>query len=72
MSTAEPATRRPPNLAVIPHERIALRAYEKWCRRGCMHGRDVQDWLEAEEELQGEALRRKLAAPARPYATLDR
>jgi hypothetical protein len=38
----------------IPHERIANRAYEKWCRRGCPHGTHQQDWLEAEAELRTE------------------
>lgn len=41
----------------IPHELIAVRAYSKWAERcqaqGYMvHGRDMQDWLEAEEELR--------------------
>jgi hypothetical protein len=39
----------------IPHEKIAMRAYEKWCKRGRPHGTDKQDWLEAEAELRAEA-----------------
>jgi hypothetical protein len=35
-------------------ERIAMRAYEKWCRRGRSHGHDQQDWLEAEQEIRNE------------------
>jgi hypothetical protein len=38
----------------IPQEKIAQRAYEKWLKRGCTHGRDVQDWTEAEAELRAE------------------
>ncbi len=39
----------------IPQEKIAQRAYEKWMKRGCTHGCDMQDWKEAEAELQAEA-----------------
>lgn len=38
----------------IPHEKIAMRAYEKWLKRGCKHGNHVQDWMEAEAELRTE------------------
>jgi hypothetical protein len=38
----------------VPHEKIAMRAYEKWCKRGRPQGTDKQDWLEAERELQAE------------------
>jgi hypothetical protein len=41
----------------IPHEKIAQRAYEKWCKRGCSHGNDHQDWMEAEAELRSEMSR---------------
>ncbi|MBK9145189.1 MAG: DUF2934 domain-containing protein [Candidatus Melainabacteria bacterium] len=32
-------------------EQIALRAYFIWAQRGCSHGGDVSDWLQAESEL---------------------
>jgi hypothetical protein len=32
---------------------IARRAYELYQRRGGGHGRDVEDWLTAEQELRG-------------------
>lgn len=32
-------------------ERIAERAYDLYRRRGGEHGRDLDDWLEAEREL---------------------
>ena len=38
----------------IPTEKIAMRAYEKWCARGCDHGGDQHDWYEAEQELESE------------------
>jgi hypothetical protein len=38
----------------IPREKIAMRAYEKWCKRGRQHGSDKQDWVDAEKELMAE------------------
>ena len=38
----------------VPREKIAMRAYEKWLKRGCVHGYDHQDWCEAEAELRTE------------------
>lgn len=38
----------------VPHEKIAMRAYDKWCQRGCPPGTNEQDWLEAENELKTE------------------
>jgi hypothetical protein len=35
-------------------EEIARRAYAKFCDRGCVHGRDTEDWLAAEREVLGE------------------
>ena len=46
----------------IPHDKIAMRAYEKWCKRGRPQGTDRQDWLEAEAELRSET--RKGTSPA--------
>jgi hypothetical protein len=48
---AKPAT---PQQFKIPQDKIAKRAYEKWAKRGYGHGRDQQDWLEAEAELRTE------------------
>jgi hypothetical protein len=40
------------NAFKVPHDKIAMRAYEKWCKRGQpMGGNAEQDWLEAEREL---------------------
>lgn len=48
-SASQPAT-----TVKVPHDKIAMRAYDKWCRRGCPHGSAERDWLEAEKELQAE------------------
>ena len=58
--------------SAIPHEKIAHRAYQKWCQRGCRHGAHQQDWLEAEAELRAEigmpgmSTAAAATAPARP------
>lgn len=39
-------------LANVPSlEQIRLRAYELHLEKGCAHGRDLNDWLQAEREL---------------------
>jgi hypothetical protein len=47
--TSKPAS--PQQQFKIPPDKIAKRAYDKWAKRGYAHGRDRQDWLEAEAEL---------------------
>ena len=47
----------------VPHEKIAARAYEKWCKRGCTDGAHQQDWLEAEAELRSEMMGGRGGAP---------
>jgi hypothetical protein len=32
-------------------QQIQLRAYYRYCTRGCAPGADVEDWLAAEQEL---------------------
>jgi hypothetical protein len=49
----------------IPHEKISMRAYEKWVKRGRPQGSAVQDWLEAEAELRAEQGRPMGASPQR-------
>ena len=39
--------------ANIDRDRVATRAYELYLRRGGGDGRDLDDWLEAERELNG-------------------
>ena len=51
---ATPPQAQPASHVQIPHEKIAMRAYEKWCKRGRPHGTHQQDWTEAEAELRNE------------------
>ena len=37
--------------AGVLHERIALRAYQLYEARGSIDGFDLEDWLEAEQEV---------------------
>ncbi len=55
--TPAPATSAPKTQApaqTVSTERIAARAYEKWCGKGCPEGTNEQDWFEAEAELRSE------------------
>lgn len=63
---AQTTTTPPPQPQTqIPHEKIAMRAYEKWVKRGRPQGTDVQDWIEAETELRAEMARPATGAPHR-------
>jgi Protein of unknown function (DUF2934) len=42
------------------HEAVALLAYAIWQDRGCPSGTDVEDWLEAEQQLS----KRRVASTA--------
>ena len=47
-------TQQPGPVLKIPHERIAMRAYEKWVKRGRPMGSPDKDWTDAEAELRAE------------------
>jgi hypothetical protein len=54
------AERKPQNprvrkstIKTVEMSKIARRAYELYLARGGVHGRDVEDWLAAEQELRG-------------------
>jgi DUF2934 family protein len=53
------ATRRPRAAAAtppsLPHNLVAQRAYELFVRSGAQHGRDIEHWLTAEQELRSES-----------------
>jgi hypothetical protein len=53
-------------------EQIQRRAYKLFLQRGCEHGRDMEDWLEAERELNElaglRAVETELAANEEPLA----
>jgi hypothetical protein len=38
--------------AVTDNSDIARRAYELYLARGCQHGHDLEDWVQAERELR--------------------
>jgi hypothetical protein len=48
--SSTPALRKPTHLT---DSEIARRAFEMFCERGCRHGHDLDDWLQAERELTG-------------------
>jgi hypothetical protein len=37
----------------VAHGEVARRAYDLFLARGCEHGHDLDDWLQAERELRG-------------------
>ena len=40
-----------PTPSALERDEIARRAYDIFIARGCAHGHDLQDWLEAETTL---------------------
>ena len=48
----ETATSHTSERDVADRERIARRAYERFQERGGEHGRDQEDWFEAEREAR--------------------
>ena len=45
--------------AGLTHEAVARRAFEIYLGRGGHHGRDVEDWFQAEKELRQGTTRRR-------------
>jgi hypothetical protein len=55
-------------------EQVARRAYELFLARGAGHGRDLDDWLEAERQLTEQApngRNKGTGAPARRGRTIS-
>ncbi|HSQ54982.1 MAG TPA: DUF2934 domain-containing protein [Gemmata sp.] len=50
----EPQLPAPATPIDIPHDKIVARAYEIWVRKGKPHGKDFENWTEAEAELRAE------------------
>lgn len=60
----KPVKRRPSRSLLQPDDgggqadhaqpRIAQRAYNLYEQRGCIHGHDFEDWLEAERQILSE------------------
>jgi len=46
-------TKKSSQPATVADGEIARRAYDLYLARGCEHGHDVEDWLQAEHELNG-------------------
>ncbi len=67
VEVVDPATRE--RYVLVPREQfesISLRAREIWCRRGRPHGTFLEDWLEAERQIQLEIAQPvENAAPAK-------
>ena len=53
-ATADERVPKPPvtTQAAVTDGDIARRAYELYLARGCEHGHDVEDWVQAERELR--------------------
>jgi hypothetical protein len=47
----------------IPRDKIGARAYEIWVRKGKPHGKDFENWVEAEAELRAEFAANSKAEP---------
>jgi hypothetical protein len=71
-------TERDTGNAPLERDAVSARAYALYVRRGMKPGRDLDDWLEAERQLRGEAVGAALAkasgaatpaAPAAPAAS---
>jgi Protein of unknown function (DUF2934) len=61
---AKSATTKPIDSPAPQHEDITRRAYELFLEDGAVHGRDMDHWLRAEQELSAAArLAKKTAAP---------
>jgi hypothetical protein len=52
-------------------DEIELRAYFKYCERGCVTGGDVEDWLTAEREVLAERAVDTRGAASPPSAIHD-
>ena len=46
------APKSPAQPAAVTNGDVARRAYDLYLGRGCEHGHDVEDWLQAERELR--------------------
>jgi len=40
--------------STITFEQIENRAYHLWLKKGGRHGKDLEDWLQAKQELEAE------------------
>jgi hypothetical protein len=54
------------------YEQIAARAYQIYLERGCQHGHDLDDWLQAEYELLQLPVDKLAKMKAAPVKTVRR
>jgi hypothetical protein len=52
---ADRAPKSPAQPATVTDSDVARRAYDLYLGRGCEHGHDVDDWMQAERELRPSA-----------------
>jgi hypothetical protein len=76
MKANKPAHRSPNGLKPVTQEQIAALAHELWLAQGSPSGSDLDIWLEAERQLQGQPPRPLHrgpipADPSRPAADED-
>lgn len=55
VATARDRAPQAPQPITASDDDIARRAYDLFLARGCEHGHDIEDWLQAERELKNPA-----------------
>jgi len=48
---AQPSAKQAGDECQLLEERIRMRAYERYLERGCQPGFELDDWLQAEQEI---------------------
>lgn len=51
-TASDRAPKPPAQPATVTNSDVTRRAYELYLGRGCEHGHDVEDWLQAQRELR--------------------
>jgi hypothetical protein len=51
-TAADRALKSPAERVTLTDTDVARRAYDLYLARGCAHGHDVDDWLQAEQQLR--------------------
>jgi Protein of unknown function (DUF2934) len=51
-TAADRAPKSPAQPVIVTDADVARRAYELYLARRCEHGHDVDDWVQAEDELR--------------------
>lgn len=64
MKRTYPTPETASNFAAPSQDEIALRAHQIWCQQGCPQGHDVDNWLDAEQQVLSEYRSRNASIPA--------